>query len=53
MNWNIEIWIRCFAVLAMVKKLKDEKASGGDNEITDLILAMTGCDAEDTDNGLP
>ena len=40
-----ETWIRCFAALAMAKKLKDEKASGGENEIMDLFLATTNSDA--------
>ena len=29
----------------MVKKLKDEEASYGENEITELFLAMAGCEA--------
>ncbi len=33
---------RSFAVLARVKKLKDYKASGGENEIKDLFLAVWG-----------
>ena len=36
---HIETWIRCFTALAKVKKLKNEKASGGKNEITDLLRA--------------
>ena len=34
----IETWIRCFAVLIRVKKLKDQKASGGENEIIELFV---------------
>ena len=37
-----EIRIRCFA---RVKKLKDVNASREENEITDLFLAMAGCEA--------
>ena len=29
---HIETWIRCFTALARVKKLRDEKTRGGDNE---------------------
>ena len=51
---HIEIWIRCLAALARVKKLKDEKASRGENEIIDLFLATEDCQAVDkistTDN---
>ena len=41
----VETWIRCFAALARVKKLKDRKETGGDNEIMDLFLATAGCEA--------
>ena len=40
----IETRIRCFAAPARVKKLKDEKASRGENEITNLFLSTTGCE---------
>ena len=42
---HIETWIRCFAVLARIKKLKDEKASRRENEITDIYLATAGGEA--------
>ena len=35
---HIKTWIKCFSLLTRVKKLKGEKASGGENEITDLFL---------------
>ena len=38
---NAETWIRWFAVLARIKKLKDGKACIRKNEITDLFLATT------------
>ena len=41
---HIETWIRCFAALTRVKKLKDEKASGIDNENADRLLATAGCE---------
>ena len=41
---HIETWIRYFTALSKVKKSKDEKASGGENEITDLFLATAGCE---------
>ena len=50
---HIETLIRCFAALTRVKKLKDEKANGGENEITDLFLATVSCKAvKNIDNGL-
>ena len=36
----VENWIRCFAVLARVKKLKNQKILGGENEITDFWLLL-------------
>ena len=42
---HTETLIRCFAVLTWVRKLKDEKAIVGDNEIKDLFLATVGCEA--------
>ena len=41
---NIETWIRCFTALARVKKLKDEKATGGENKI--MCLFLTTADSE-------
>ena len=34
-----------FPTSARTKKLKDDKEKGGENEITDLFLATTGCKA--------
>ena len=36
-----------FAMIAKVKKLKDKKANGGENEIPDAFLATAGCKAVD------
>ena len=41
----VKTWIRCFTGLAKVKKLKDRRSSGGENEIMDLFLASAGCEA--------
>lgn len=37
--------MKCFAVLARVKKFSDSKYRGRVNEETDLFLASAGCDA--------
>ena len=37
--------LRCFAVSARDKKLKDDKEKGRENEITYLFLATAGCEA--------
>lgn len=41
----VDTWIRCFAANARCKKLKDNKNTGGENEITDLFMATAGCEA--------
>ena len=41
----VETWIKYFTVLARIKKYQDNKINGGENEITDLFLAVTGCEA--------
>ena len=37
--------LRFFSASARTKKLKDNKEKGGENEIMDLFLATTGCEA--------
>ena len=41
----VETWIRCFEALARVKKLRDKRSKGEQNEITDMFLATAGCGA--------
>ena len=41
----VETWIRCFKALARVKKLRDRRREGEQNEITDMFLATVGCEA--------
>lgn len=41
----VETWLKCFTVLARVKKLKGTKSSGGVNELMDLFLASARCEA--------
>ena len=41
----VETWIRCFEVLARVKKLKERQSEEEQNEITDMFLTTTGCEA--------
>ena len=41
----MEIWIRCFEVLAWVKRLRDRRSQMEQNEITDIFLATAGCEA--------
>ena len=41
----VETWIRCFEVLARVKKLRDRQSEGEQNEITDMFLSTAGCKA--------
>ena len=38
----VETWIRCFEALARVKKLRDRRGKGEQNEITDMFLATAG-----------
>ena len=38
-------WIRYFETLATVKKLRDRRSEGEQNEITDMFLATAGCEA--------
>ena len=40
----LEIWIRHFKALVRVKKLRDRRSEGGQNEITDIFLATAGCE---------
>ena len=41
----VETWIICFEARARVKKLKDWRSEGEQNEITDMFLATDGCEA--------
>ena len=41
----VETWIRCFDALARVKKLRDRRSEGEQNEITDMFFATAGCEA--------
>ena len=41
----VETWIRCFEVLARVKKLRDRQSEGEQYEITDMFLTTAGCEA--------
>ena len=41
----VNTWLRYFAASARTNKLKDDKEKGGENEIMDLFLATTGCEA--------
>ena len=41
----VDTKLRCFAVSARTKNLKDDEAKGGENEITDLFLDIAGCEA--------
>ena len=41
----VETWIRFFAAFARMKKLKDQNATGGENEIMNLFLTSAGCEA--------
>ncbi len=45
--WPVHIgaWLRCFAALARLKKLKNEKASRIEYEIRDIFLATVFSDA--------
>ena len=40
----VDTRLRCFSMSAGTKKLKDDYEKGGENEITHLFLATTGCD---------
>ena len=40
----VEQWIICFAAFPKLRKLKYEKANGGENEIIDLYLATKCCE---------
>lgn len=40
-----QAWLRILAVKARTKKLKDSKSIGGENQITDLLLTTSGCEA--------
>ena len=40
----VNTWLRCFAVSARTKKLKDNTEKGGEYEITDFFLATAGCE---------
>ena len=40
----VDTWLWCLAASARTKKLKDDKEKGGENEITDLFLAIAGCE---------
>ena len=40
-----ETWVRCFEALAGVKKLRDRRSKGGQNEITDMFLTTAWCEA--------
>ena len=33
----VDTWLRCFAAIARIKKLKDDKEKRGENEIMDLF----------------
>ena len=41
---HIKTLIGCFAIFGRVKKLEDEKAYRGENEITDVFLYTAGCE---------
>lgn len=40
-----KVWLNCFAADARTKKLRHNKASGRNNEITDWFLDTAGCKA--------
>ena len=42
---HVETWISCFEALARVKKVRDRRNEGEQNEITDIFLATAGCEA--------
>ena len=41
----VDTWQQCFSASARTKKLKDDKEKGGVNEIMELFLATTRCEA--------
>ena len=41
----VETWIKCLGALARVKKLRDRRSEGEENEITVVFLTTAGCEA--------
>ena len=41
----VETWIRCFEALARIKKLRDRRSEGEQNEMTDMFPTTAGCKA--------